>query len=141
MMMTLPTSLTTLTIIDFPNIVFLSSKGFQNLSALQDLVICNCPKLKFLLEKGLPPSLLDLYIYNCPLLKQHARKAKGESGSRSPTSLALRLMTGPYMRWRRSNNTVKQRGKSRQVYIFTPCRYNIYKLVHPSLYIFIQYDF
>uniref|UniRef100_A0A2N9IY16 Rx N-terminal domain-containing protein n=1 Tax=Fagus sylvatica TaxID=28930 RepID=A0A2N9IY16_FAGSY len=77
MMMTLPTSLTTLFINSFPNIVFLSSKGFQNLSALQQLLIFNCPTLEFLPEKGLPPSLLDLSIYNCPLLKQHCKKGKG----------------------------------------------------------------
>ncbi|GMY22595.1 putative disease resistance RPP13-like protein 1 [Fagus crenata] len=77
MMMTLPTSLTTLYIWKLPNIVFLSSKGFQNLSALQDLWIDNCPKLEFLPEKGLPPSLLHLYISDCPLLKQHCKKGKG----------------------------------------------------------------
>jgi hypothetical protein len=74
MMMTLPTSLTTLYIRNLPNIVFLSSKGFQNLSALQLLWISNCPKLEFLPEKGLPPSL---YIHGCPLLKQHCKKGKG----------------------------------------------------------------
>jgi Leucine-rich repeat (LRR) protein len=77
MMMTLPTSLTRLGICNFPNIVFLSSKGFQNLSALQHLEIQGCPKLEFLPEKGLPPSLLDLDISNCPLLKQHCKKGKG----------------------------------------------------------------
>jgi hypothetical protein len=77
MMMMLPTSLTTLEIWDLPNIVFLSSKGFQNLSALQHLRIYLCPKLEFLPEKGLPPSLLFLYIFNCPLLKQHCKKGKG----------------------------------------------------------------
>jgi hypothetical protein len=77
MMMTLPTSLTTLGIYGFPNIVFLSSKGFQNLSALQQLSIYFCPKLEFLPEKGLPPSLLYLDIYGCPPLKQHCKKGKG----------------------------------------------------------------
>uniref|UniRef100_A0A2N9HXT2 NB-ARC domain-containing protein n=1 Tax=Fagus sylvatica TaxID=28930 RepID=A0A2N9HXT2_FAGSY len=77
MMMTLPTSLTTLQIWSLPNIVFLSSKGFQNLSALQQLEIRHCPKLEFLPEKGLPPSLLVLQIIYCPLLKQHCKKGKG----------------------------------------------------------------
>ena len=77
MMMTLPTSLTTLRISNLPNIVFLSSKGFQNLSALQELWIYSCPKLEFLPEKGLPPSLLQLHIMSCPLLKQHCKKGKG----------------------------------------------------------------
>uniref|UniRef100_A0A2N9FEU2 NB-ARC domain-containing protein n=1 Tax=Fagus sylvatica TaxID=28930 RepID=A0A2N9FEU2_FAGSY len=52
MMMTLPTSLTELWILD-------------------------CPKLEFLPVKGLPTSLLRLYIYDCPLLKQHCKKGKG----------------------------------------------------------------
>uniref|UniRef100_A0A2N9GMR7 Disease resistance RPP13-like protein 1 n=1 Tax=Fagus sylvatica TaxID=28930 RepID=A0A2N9GMR7_FAGSY len=77
MMMTLPTSLTQLWIWDLPNIVFLSSKGFQNLSALQELFIRKCPKLKFLPEKDLPPSLLQLRILDCPLLEQHYKKGKG----------------------------------------------------------------
>uniref|UniRef100_A0A2N9GBS4 NB-ARC domain-containing protein n=1 Tax=Fagus sylvatica TaxID=28930 RepID=A0A2N9GBS4_FAGSY len=64
MMMTLPTSLTIPWISGYlPNIVFLSSKGFQNLSALQHLWISNCPKLEFLPEKGLPPSLLATFYY------------------------------------------------------------------------------
>uniref|UniRef100_A0A2N9GPY3 R13L1/DRL21-like LRR repeat region domain-containing protein n=1 Tax=Fagus sylvatica TaxID=28930 RepID=A0A2N9GPY3_FAGSY len=77
MMMTLPTSLTQLWIGYLPNIIFLSSKGFQNLSGLQHLEIYHCPKLEFLPEKGLPPSLLKLNITDCPLLKQHCKKGKG----------------------------------------------------------------
>uniref|UniRef100_A0A2N9EJY8 NB-ARC domain-containing protein n=1 Tax=Fagus sylvatica TaxID=28930 RepID=A0A2N9EJY8_FAGSY len=77
MMMTLPTSLTLLYICGLPNIVFLSSKGFQNLSALEEMRIWSCPKLEFLPEKGLPPSLLYLDIMWCPLLKQHCKKSKG----------------------------------------------------------------
>ena len=76
LMMTLPTSLTTLEIAKFPNIGFLSSKGFQNLTALEELWIFYCPKLASLPE-GLPPSLLKLRIYECPLLKQHCKKGKG----------------------------------------------------------------
>ena len=77
MMMVMPSSLINLRIEDFPNIVFLSSMGFQNLSALEYLSIINCPKLAFLPEKGLPPSLLDLFIAECPVLKQHCKKGKG----------------------------------------------------------------
>ena len=76
--MMLPSSLTHLTILSIPNIVILSSLGFQNLSALERLVIRNCPKLASLPEKGLPPSLLQLYIYGCPLLKQHCKKGGRE---------------------------------------------------------------
>ena len=76
--MMLPSSLTHLTIWSIPNIVILSSKCFQNLSALEQLVIRNCPKLASLPEKGLPPSLLQLHIYQCPLLKQHYKKGGRE---------------------------------------------------------------
>ncbi|XP_050284628.1 putative disease resistance RPP13-like protein 1 [Quercus robur] len=76
--MTLPSSLTQLRIRSIPNIVILSSLGFQNLSALEELDIRFCPKLASLPEKGLPPSLLRLYIYECPLLKQHCKKGGRE---------------------------------------------------------------
>ncbi|KAM4082285.1 hypothetical protein ACJW30_11G160700 [Castanea mollissima] len=76
--MTLPSSLTQLTIVRIPNIVILSSLGFQNLSALEQLNIGYCPKLASLPEKGLPPSLLQLYINECPLLKQHCKKGGRE---------------------------------------------------------------
>ncbi|XP_050282447.1 putative disease resistance protein At3g14460 [Quercus robur] len=76
MMMLLPISLTSLSIINFPNLVLLS-KGFQHLSALEMLYIKDCPKLDYLPENGLPPSLLKLYIYRCPLLEQHCKKGKG----------------------------------------------------------------
>ncbi|KAF3948608.1 hypothetical protein CMV_025413 [Castanea mollissima] len=76
--MTLPSSLTQLSIWRIPNIVILSSLGFQNLSALEQSYIGYCPKLETLPEKGLPPSLLQLYIYECPLLKQHCKKGGRE---------------------------------------------------------------
>ncbi|KAM3684170.1 hypothetical protein ACJW31_11G023100 [Castanea mollissima] len=78
MMLPLPTSLTVLWIIKFPDIVFLSSKVFQNLSALERLNIWICPKLASLPDNGLPPSLLELQIYECPVLKQHCKKGKGQ---------------------------------------------------------------
>ena len=76
-MMMLPSSLTSLEIMSFPHLVFLSSKGFQNLSALKKLLIYDCPKLSSLPEKGLPLSLLKLYIYKCQLLEQHCKKRDG----------------------------------------------------------------
>ncbi|XP_030971314.1 putative disease resistance protein At3g14460 isoform X3 [Quercus lobata] len=76
-MMMLPSSLTRLEIMSFPNLVFLSSKGFQNLSALKKLLIYDCSKLSSLPEKGLPLSLLKLYIYRCHLLEQHCKKGDG----------------------------------------------------------------
>ncbi|KAK4594783.1 hypothetical protein RGQ29_018480 [Quercus rubra] len=78
MMLLLPTSLTYLSIYDFPDIVFLSSKVFQNLSSLEELWIWKCPKLASLPENGLPPSLLQLRIFECPVLKQNCKKGKGQ---------------------------------------------------------------
>ena len=78
MMLLLPTSLTYLSIHKFPDIVFLSSKVFQNLSSLEELSIWNCPKLASLPENGLPPSLLQLRIWYCPVLKQNCKKGKGQ---------------------------------------------------------------
>ncbi|KAJ4829998.1 hypothetical protein Tsubulata_028026, partial [Turnera subulata] len=75
--MTLPNSLTSLSIVDFPNLQCLSTKGFRDLNSLEDLWISGCPKLKSLPRDGLPPSLLQLYIQDCPLLK---RKCKLHSG-------------------------------------------------------------
>nr|POE73943.1 putative disease resistance rpp13-like protein 1 [Quercus suber] len=70
-----PTNLTSLWLSGV-NILLLS-KGFQHLSALEMLYIKDCPKLEYLPENGLPPSLLKLYIYRCPLLEQHCKKGKG----------------------------------------------------------------
>uniref|UniRef100_A0A7N2LKG9 Disease resistance RPP13-like protein 1 n=1 Tax=Quercus lobata TaxID=97700 RepID=A0A7N2LKG9_QUELO len=78
MMLLLPTSLTFLSIQGFPDIVFLSSKVFQNLSSLEELWIWDCPKLASLPENSLPPSLLQLRIIECPVLKQNCKKGKGQ---------------------------------------------------------------
>ncbi|XP_075643578.1 putative disease resistance RPP13-like protein 1 [Castanea sativa] len=88
MMMLLPTSLTSLWILNFPNIVLLSSKAFQNLSALEKLYIDNCPKLAYLPE-GLPHTLLKLYVYNCPVLKQQCRKGKGQEWLKKINNIPL----------------------------------------------------
>ena len=88
MMTLLPTSLTSLWILNFPNIVLLSSKAFQNLSALEKLYIDNCPKLAYLLE-GLPPTLLKLYVYNCPVLKQQWKKGKGQEWLKKINNIPL----------------------------------------------------
>ncbi|KAF3955313.1 hypothetical protein CMV_019463 [Castanea mollissima] len=88
MMMLLPTSLTSLWILNFPNIVLLSSKAFQNLSALEKLYIDNCPKLAYLPE-GLPRTLLKLYVYNCPVLKQQCRKGKGQEWLKKINNIPL----------------------------------------------------
>ncbi|KAJ6702499.1 DISEASE RESISTANCE PROTEIN TAO1-LIKE [Salix koriyanagi] len=51
--MMLPTSLSSLSIVNFPNLQYLSSNGFQNLTSLQELWISDCPMLKSLPENGL----------------------------------------------------------------------------------------
>nr|XP_023885543.1 putative disease resistance RPP13-like protein 1 [Quercus suber] len=76
-MLMLPTSLTTLRFYNFPNLLFLSWKFFQNLSALEQISIRECPKLASLSEKCFPPSLQQLEIRDCPVLKQNCEKDKG----------------------------------------------------------------
>lgn len=67
MRMRLPPTLTKLNIARFPKLEYLSSRGFQNLTALEYLSISECPKLKSFPE-GLPSSLQQLYVEDCPLL-------------------------------------------------------------------------
>jgi Leucine-rich repeat (LRR) protein len=74
----LPTSLTSLSIIRFPNLKCLDKKGLQHLIALEELNIWYCPKLKYMPEQGLPASLSILKIYKCPLLKKEWERKKGK---------------------------------------------------------------
>ena len=76
-MLMLPTSLTRLRFFSFPNLLFLSWKFFQNLSALEEISIGWCRKLASLSEKCFPPSLQPLYISFCAVLKQNCEKDKG----------------------------------------------------------------
>ncbi|XP_059438307.1 putative disease resistance RPP13-like protein 1 [Corylus avellana] len=103
--MMLPASLTTLIIINFPNLKYLSSKGLRYLSSLQTLRIGRCEKLMSFPDDGLPPSLLELRIFfcekftsfpedglpptlqqlhieNCPLLKERCKKDQGRDWNR-----------------------------------------------------------
>ncbi|XP_024929684.3 putative disease resistance RPP13-like protein 1 [Ziziphus jujuba] len=68
----LPTTLTSLELVLFPNLKSLNGKAFQHLSCLQHLKISLCPELDCLPE-GLPASLSLLDISNCPLLSQSCR--------------------------------------------------------------------
>ncbi|KAM3704563.1 hypothetical protein ACJW31_03G014800 [Castanea mollissima] len=77
MMLMLPTSLTRLRFFSFPNLLFLSWKFFQNLSALEEISIGWCRKLASLSEKCFPPSLQRLYISFCAVLKENCEKDKG----------------------------------------------------------------
>jgi hypothetical protein len=67
--MTLSASLTSIHIINLPNLKCLSSKGFRYLSSLKELNIGWCEKLMSFPDDGLPPSLTSLHIRNLPNLK------------------------------------------------------------------------
>lgn len=75
--MMLPASLTNLTIRNFPNLKYLSSKGFQFLTSLETPSINDSENLTFFLEDSLPPSLQELYIKKCPMLKERFQKDQG----------------------------------------------------------------
>jgi len=74
----LPTNLTYLLIRNFPNLKYLNTKGLQQLTALEDLEIMNCPNFKCMLEDGLPASLSTLRIHGCPLLEKEWKRKGGE---------------------------------------------------------------
>jgi hypothetical protein len=76
--MMLPSFLISLSIECFPNLEYLSSKGFQLLNSLEILYIRNCEKLASFPEYGLPDSLLQLYIIGCPLLGERYKKDQGQ---------------------------------------------------------------
>jgi hypothetical protein len=74
----LPTSLTYLSISNFPNLQSLDKKGLQHLIALEELRIYSCPKLKYMPEQGLLASLSILRIFKCPLLEKELKSKKGK---------------------------------------------------------------
>ncbi|MBA0876041.1 hypothetical protein Goshw_024759, partial [Gossypium schwendimanii] len=80
--MTLPPSLTFISIKNFENLVFMCSKGFQNLTSLQELRIYGCPKLTSLPEKDMLLSLERLSIQRCPSLEEGCSRGKGREWSK-----------------------------------------------------------
>ncbi|KAK2639233.1 hypothetical protein Ddye_027028 [Dipteronia dyeriana] len=76
MTITLPRSLTMLSIEEFPKLKYLPLKDFEDLPCLDWLRIYDCPELTFL--PSLPSSLLQLYISRCPLLKEACKRDKGK---------------------------------------------------------------
>ncbi|KDO40974.1 hypothetical protein CISIN_1g045368mg, partial [Citrus sinensis] len=66
-----------LVIVDLPNLERLSSSiaDHQNLISLK---LCNCPKLKYFSEKGLPASLWRLEMSGSPLLEEMYTKDGGQ---------------------------------------------------------------
>jgi hypothetical protein len=65
----LPSSLTYLHILGFLNLKSLDKNGLQHLTSLQGLTVHDCPKLNYMPDEGLPPSLSFIKIKECPLLK------------------------------------------------------------------------
>jgi Leucine-rich repeat (LRR) protein len=74
----LPYGLTNLHLSEFPNLKSLDNKGLQHLTSLKELWIKDCPKLKYMLEEGLPASLSIIRIDGCPLMKKqwHSKRRK-----------------------------------------------------------------
>ncbi|XP_039163181.1 putative disease resistance RPP13-like protein 1 [Eucalyptus grandis] len=72
-----PSSLTNLQIFHMRNVKRLSSGLCNDLSSLQYLWIVDCPKLRYLTEDGLSPSLQELHIVRCEILKDRCSKLSG----------------------------------------------------------------
>ncbi|KAL6327190.1 hypothetical protein AAG906_015229 [Vitis piasezkii] len=84
----LPSSLTSLQIVELSNLKSLDSRGLQQLTSLVELGIINCPELQSLTEVGLQhlTSLERLWIENCPMLQ-------------SLTEVGLQHLTSLEMLW------------------------------------------
>ncbi|KAK5787256.1 hypothetical protein PVK06_041909 [Gossypium arboreum] len=80
--MMLPPSLTEIVIYNFGNLEFICSKGLQHLTSLQQLTICNCPKLASLPEKDMLLSLEKLDISYCRSLKEGCSRGRGREWSK-----------------------------------------------------------
>ncbi|TXG67143.1 hypothetical protein EZV62_008418 [Acer yangbiense] len=76
MTITLPRTLTSLSIGKIPKLKYLPFKDFEDLPCLDCLRIDDCPDLTSL--PSLPSSLLQLYISGCPLLKEACKRDKGK---------------------------------------------------------------
>ncbi|MFQ6655802.1 hypothetical protein Gotur_026199 [Gossypium turneri] len=80
--MMLPPSLTHIILLEFENLEYMSSKGFQDLASLRELKIYKCPKLTSLPEKDMLRSLGYLNISSCPLLQEECSSDKGREWSK-----------------------------------------------------------
>ncbi|GLT97982.1 hypothetical protein SLE2022_155190 [Rubroshorea leprosula] len=73
----LPKSLKSLRVRSVNNLKSISKHLFQDLS-LEDLHFRDCPKLRSLPKKGLPPSLQQFWLCDCPRLKKRCLEGKGD---------------------------------------------------------------
>ncbi|KAL6340027.1 hypothetical protein AAG906_038862 [Vitis piasezkii] len=74
----LPTSLTSLGLVNLHNLKSVTSMGLRSLMSLKRLEFHRCPKLRsFVPKEGLPPTLARLVIWECPILKKRCLKGKG----------------------------------------------------------------
>ncbi|XP_056174970.1 putative disease resistance protein At3g14460 [Syzygium oleosum] len=73
-----PSSLITLAVKNMRNVERLASGLHNHLSSLRMLSIEDCPKLRYLPEDGLPPSLQQLYIYGCEILEDRCSEITGD---------------------------------------------------------------
>ncbi|MBA0731001.1 hypothetical protein Golax_022877 [Gossypium laxum] len=67
---------------NFENLEYMCSKGFQDLTSLQELQIYDCPKLTSLPEKDMLLSLYRLCISGCPLLEERCSRGKRREWSK-----------------------------------------------------------
>jgi Leucine-rich repeat (LRR) protein len=84
----LPTSLSALGIVGFPN---LRSLDLQHLPTLQQLVIMKCPELKHMPEEGLPVSISHLLIEECPLLTKRLQRKKRKGWRNIARNLTINI--------------------------------------------------
>lgn len=77
----LPPTLTLLVIEGCFNLKTLDYNGLRHLSALQQLHLIVCPKLKCYPKEGLPTSIHTLHVMSCPKLKKRCQKKKGREWS------------------------------------------------------------
>ncbi|KAJ4823581.1 hypothetical protein Tsubulata_040266 [Turnera subulata] len=74
----LPSSLTDISILNLRNLKSLDYNGLHHLTYLKHLSIWNYPELQCIPEEGLPSSLSFLQIRNCPVLQRRCRRGEGE---------------------------------------------------------------
>jgi hypothetical protein len=80
----LPSCLTQLHIYWFQNMKSLDKKGLQHLTSLQELLVWECPKLKYIPKEGLPTSLSTIFVYKCPLLRKRWQSKKRKERRKIP---------------------------------------------------------